>query len=117
MEHTPRHSPHAGEQSRSARRQEHLLVEQPVLHEHLITSSKALGAISLSVIIGMRFPPDNFQPQFVGGKLFPPCLYLVIDSIAEFVGGKLFPPCLYLVIDSIAEFVGGKSFPLHVCTW
>ena len=36
-----------------------------------MTSSKALGATSLSVIIGMRIEPNIFQPQLVGGRSKP----------------------------------------------
>ena len=71
MAHTPLHSPHPGEQSRPALRHEHFIVEQPLLQEHLTISSKAFGATSLSVIIGIRFDPQTFQPQSVGGKSNP----------------------------------------------
>ena len=62
LAHTPLHSPHPGEQSRPALRHEHFILEQPLLQEHLTISSKAFGVTSLSVIIGIRFDPQTFQP-------------------------------------------------------
>ncbi len=84
LAHTPRHSPQPGEQSRPALRHEHLIVEQPVLQEHLMTSSKAFGATSLSVIIGInrKFPTPASWWQIKSS----PCLYLVVNSKAEVSG-------------------------------
>ena len=36
-----------------------------------MTSSKAFDATSLSVIIGIRFDPENFQPHSVSGRSNP----------------------------------------------
>jgi len=59
LTHTPLHSPHASKQSRPAFFHKHLIVEQPVLHEHLIIS---FGAI------GIKLDPVTLKPQLIGGK-------------------------------------------------
>jgi len=51
------------------------------------TSSITFEAASFYVISGMRFEPNIFKPQLVGGRLFFfPCLYLVIYSTAKVPG-------------------------------
>ena len=79
------------------------IIEQPVLHEHLITSSKAFGATSLSVIIGIKLDPVTLQPQSVEGKSnSSPCLYLVVDSIIEVsCCCRCWGKCLRLYIGSV----------------
>ena len=89
-----------------------MLIEQPVLQEHLITTSRAFSATSLSVIIGMKYAPDTFQPVSGWQILSSPHLYLLINSVAEALSYcRRWRQCLRLNIESyngtyfLAEFL------------